>query len=645
MLAVVGVLIAMAVVVAKVASRQHMLHKMEHHLRHKQKKMKKKADHDRAHVKRDLRGIKSDLREVEEDVNVVDERSQAFQDGKNRNLIRVDSSTAALSSVAPPVPSTSTTSVTSTVEKFEGDSKKKWTYVTNADGSKLLSGGVVANTFAAEEGIEVRKGCVKLPSGATLCSGSGDASAGAAIEARSGGGGITVFSDGTSSRPAPRSGHAVGIDVFVPAKSTSWYKVATVPVTLTATFQIQGVVSHAGASHDLNALITSVESRDSVVASITSTSASASAPVRSGDDEVDADSLWKVFGIAVVYERAAASSETSNMSASPYDKVHLYLKAAPNAATGLAIALTLTAMGDVQGTRPVFSNGAAPLSLAFTGNMTASVDATLSGGTIGQTVDVASHPSTRFVRLASSTGALQVDGGAKVVGRGLIVADAVDVADRAMVGTKSNPAGVVTISKRLKVGHNDDSGFMPMTALSVAQGDDKDAVGASFKSNQGTWSHFPWSNGRTYVRAGAPTNGGIHIGDLGATEVQVAQSWFSRAEADRATQLRAGASDKLVLIGDDAKSPGGVVLSTKDAAPTVVNSALEVKGGAVALSSGGITASSDKTVNKDGHVSVYVKGKERLRVKGDGTGVQILGGSLQVCDDSGNSCKTLGTTT
>jgi hypothetical protein len=726
-LAVVGVLIAMGVVVARIASRQHSMTIADRQLRRKQKELERAtrtSRHRIQNVASTVTGVQGTLMGVQDGVRRLDQRSSDYAGGIGRTLVRVDarsalSSTAPSPSEKPPtaaaaaaaaggkdgvtkegfVSYSSQSPSTSASADASSTSDPQWTYVTEADGKKLLSGGMVANNLVAKRGMQVMQdgGCVALGSGGADGKSAGKVCGGPAsldVQAPPGGsttlrgaGGVRMFSENG------RSGHAVGVDLFVPPMglsssssssssvtggAASWYKLASVRIANVATFRVSGVVTHGGAAHEIDALISTVETRDAVRAAIDQRSPT---PDASGGDDV---TLWSVFGLAVVHEASTSSSA---------ETVHLYLKAAPRAASGLSVALTLTAVGDLpdpKQAQPSFMAGAAaPLGIAFNGAVGASLDASLTGK-VGATLDVFSSPQTKVTRTGAG-GALFVQGGAVVRGQGLSIGASSSSSTSSGSGAPSAgyqpPEGVAVVSRRLKVGHDDDSGFLPSAVLSAAQASAPDAVGASFKSRDGVWSHFPWSNGRTYVRAGPPTGSGVHIGDMGATEVQVAQSWFSRADARGDTFIRAGGGDRTVRIGDDAKAPGGVVLGSAAGAPTLVQGAMDVRGSVtthqvrttdvvvqpagasigkssrILLSSSGPQDGSPNTLSVGmtgsgrfgGNYALFettksgvagtadmvfkTNGKEVMRI--DNQNNVIVRGSLKICDVQGQNCRTL----
>eukprot|EP00877_Chromochloris_zofingiensis_P013068 jgi/Chrzof1/8014/UNPLg00065.t1 len=61
------------------------------------------------------------------------------------------------------------------------------------------------------------------------------------------------------------------------------------------------------------------------------------------------------------------------------------------------------------------------------------------------------------------------------------------------------------------------------------------------------FSHFPWQDGATYIRAGKQ-GANINIGDIGASAVRLRDSWFPFTNND--TYIRPGADGKNINIGD-----------------------------------------------------------------------------------------------
>lgn len=656
-LTIISALVALTVVVTRIASRQEAMKRMDQQFRRRQRKMERTERGiitDLSVVNASVRDLGASLSVVDDSVQGLKKRTSEFASATGRSAILVDSR----SGITTAQPLDATLPNDAALEGFQdtrldGDSKE-WTYITDAKGKKLLSGGLVANNLVAQRGMQVvgtknssttGGACVSLGADkdgiARVCSSDGRIQiraprVGGAASLHTGGGGLQVFGDGspavdgnaTSRSEKPRSGHAVGINIFVPQQGgggASWYKLASAPIARVASFHVSGIISYANSTSHTDILVSTVETRDAVRATVQ----------LSSSDSTKAD-IWKALGFAVVHERGAripvSASSSPVLGGGSVDYAHLYMKVAPTAPGGLSFAGHVTAIGDStksNSNTPSFLTGVAPISAPMDSAISTAVDATMTG-TVGPTLDVMSSVNTKFTKLDGG-GALHVSGGAVVRGQGLAVGSAYEE-------SAPLPDGVAVVGRRLKVGHNDDSGFISQTVLSAAQGQESDAVGASFRSREGVWSHFPHSNGRTYVRPGKPTGGGIHIGDVGATEVQVAQSWFSRADANGGdTLIRAAAPDKKVRLSDDASAPGGVVLGSSGSAPTLAQSGLTVRGGPLAVGSAGIVPTGPAGTN----VSVFISGKERLRVKGDGTGVQVLGGSLQVCSQNGTRCRTL----
>lgn len=96
----------------------------------------------------------------------------------------------------------------------------------------------------------------------------------------------------------------------------------------------------------------------------------------------------------------------------------------------------------------------------------------------------------------------------------------------------------------LKVGHS-TTGWIDNSAISAYA--DQGKAGASFGGAGGLWSHFPWSDGNTYVRPGS-VGKSVVIGDGANGPVAVGSSWLPNADGH--AYLRAGSEGKNVNIAD-----------------------------------------------------------------------------------------------
>jgi hypothetical protein len=134
--------------------------------------------------------------------------------------------------------------------------------------------------------------------------------------------------------------------------------------------------------------------------------------------------------------------------------------------------------------------------------------------------------------------------------------------------------------------------------------------GASFGAQN--WSHFPWSDGNTYIRAGA--NGrDILLGDLPTGNVLI-------GSGATATSVRG----TLTVEGGDANKWNWIKVARGN------NDTLFFGGD---QSNRGIWSEGDRAF------SVYTGGARRFNVTPSGQ-VQVLG-ALQVCDANGNNCRNV----
>ncbi len=118
------------------------------------------------------------------------------------------------------------------------------------------------------------------------------------------------------------------------------------------------------------------------------------------------------------------------------------------------------------------------------------------------------------------------------------------------------PGGQAYIQKNLKVGHTIQGGWVDNATITSHAPNGK--VGASFGGNN-HWSHFPWSDGHTYIRPGND-QGNILVGDIGtkhvgvgahngSTEVRLGpHSWLPHADGN--SYIRPGRQNQNVNIGD-----------------------------------------------------------------------------------------------
>jgi hypothetical protein len=135
------------------------------------------------------------------------------------------------------------------------------------------------------------------------------------------------------------------------------------------------------------------------------------------------------------------------------------------------------------------------------------------------------------------------------------------------IGKEFTVKGKSTMGKPVKIGHSNAGGWYDSAALSVFTKPGE--VGASFGSTG--WSHFPYSDGNTYIRPGVD-NKNINIGDWGAAEVNIGRG-------NTATTIKGNLTvnnpnwnwinayrnnDDQVLIGGDATNKGIWTVGNRD---------------------------------------------------------------------------------
>ena len=116
------------------------------------------------------------------------------------------------------------------------------------------------------------------------------------------------------------------------------------------------------------------------------------------------------------------------------------------------------------------------------------------------------------------------------------------------------PEGQVNIRDALKVRHSKSGGWIDKAAISTWT--DNNFIGASF-GGPANWSHFPDTDGDTYIRSGRD-KGRVVLGDLGTSQVVIGSATTEQKlgtnsmipSADGHTYIRPGGDGKNVYIGD-----------------------------------------------------------------------------------------------
>ncbi len=168
-------------------------------------------------------------------------------------------------------------------------------------------------------------------------------------------------------------------------------------------------------------------------------------------------------------------------------------------------------------------------------------------------------------------------------------------------------AGNAYHKKSLQVGEKQPwLNTAPLAAKAAAGGQ-----GASFGGAH-HWSHFPWSDGSTYIRPGTDRKD-VMVGDVGTANVRI-------GSGTTATSVRG----TLSVEGGDANKWNWIKVAREN------NDVLYFGGD---ISHRGVWSEGDRAF------SVYTGGARRFNVTPTGQ-VQVLG-TLQVCDANGNGCRNI----
>ena len=197
------------------------------------------------------------------------------------------------------------------------------------------------------------------------------------------------------------------------------------------------------------------------------------------------------------------------------------------------------------------------------------------------------------------------------------------------------PEGQAYIRDKLKVAHN-MGGWVDNSVMSAFKPNNTTTVGASF-GGPDWWSHFPWSDGDTYVRSGK-ANGNVFVSDIGTGKLVLGSSTQGASIETRAPikvqglnpgpliEKDYGANQNKYGIGQFSNGEMRLYAPKVSSTATVNMSLLNTDG------------------SYDDVITVNANNRN-TRINGNfvvaGGNTAQINGTLRVCDNAGNNCRTI----